>query len=390
MKRFLLTLLALLAASSLAWAIVQRLQSAEAAGEAPRAPAPVEVEPVRRGPVVLRRTFSGTLEASAEFVAAPRVPGRLIELAVDLGDVVERGQVVARLDDAELAQAERQAEAEQAVAEAGLAEAEAALVISERALVRIERLIEEGVSSDAQLDAARSGALASRARLQVAVATVEREGARLEAARIRRAEAEVTADWREGDDRRVVGQRFVDEGGNVSAGTPLLSIVAEDSLVCAIDVPERDYGLLAVGQTARLLTDSHPGRDFHAEVARISPVFRDTTRQARVELKAENTDRLLKPGMFVRATLELQRVEDALIVPAGAVTERAGIAGVFVIGANSESARWCEVELGVRDGDQLQVIAEGLEGSVVVMGQELCEDGSPIRVVTAPGDGSEL
>ena len=200
----------------------------------------------------------------------------------------------------------------------------------------------------------------------------------------------MTADWREGDDHRVVGQRFVDEGGNVSAGTPLLSIIDEDPVVCAIDVPERDYALLATGQIARLLTDSHPGREFEAEVARISPVFRDTTRQARVELKADNRDRLLKPGMFVRATLELLRVEEALIVPADAVTERAGVTGVFVVDPDAELVRWRAVELGVRDGDLLQVTAEELSGTVVVMGQELCEDGSPVRVVAAPGTGSQL
>jgi len=78
---------------------------------------PVELAPIEHGPIARRRTFSGTLEPHAELVVAPKIAGRIEELAVDLADRVTRGQVVARLDDnAERLQAVAQAEADLAVA----------------------------------------------------------------------------------------------------------------------------------------------------------------------------------------------------------------------------------------------------------------------------------
>jgi multidrug efflux pump subunit AcrA (membrane-fusion protein) len=116
-KRAIAILLLLVGAGALAWGLVSRFAAlgAGAPDASGRGPVPVAVVPVERGPIALRRTFSGALEAAAQFVVAPKVAGRVRELAVDLGDAVERGQVVARLDDEELVQAVRQAEADLAV-----------------------------------------------------------------------------------------------------------------------------------------------------------------------------------------------------------------------------------------------------------------------------------
>jgi multidrug efflux pump subunit AcrA (membrane-fusion protein) len=73
---------------------------------------PVEVGQIHKGSIELRRTFSGSLEAGAEFVIAPKISGRVEKIYVDLGDVVERGQVVAELDNDEYLQAVALAEAD--------------------------------------------------------------------------------------------------------------------------------------------------------------------------------------------------------------------------------------------------------------------------------------
>ena len=394
MRGPILSVLALAALGALGWAIADRLRAldASAAGGPPAAPpAPVAVRPAERGPITLQRTFSGTLEASSEFLAAPKLAGRVERVLVDLGDPVQRGQAVARLDDAELVQAVHQAEADLAVARARLAAAGSAQELAARKLKRTEDLRADGVASESELDAARTQELAARTDVDLAEAGVPRAEAALETARIRLGYARVTADWNEGDDRRVVASRLVDEGETVSANAALLSVVELDPILAVLHAPERDYARLVPGQTARLVTDAHPGRVFEARVARIAPVFRRATRQARVELLVPNTEELLKPGMFVRATIELERVEDATIVPYDALTERGEETGLFVLDATGERALWRPVTLGVRDGGRIAVegleLPEERELVVVVLGQELCDDGAPVTVAegAAPG-----
>ena len=370
------------AAAVVGWAIYGRLQDPGAAASvaSARPPVPVEVAPIERGSLALRRTFSGALEAAAKFVVAPKVSGRLERLAVDLGDRVRRGQIVARLDDAEYVQAVAQAEADHAVALANEVEARKALEIAERVLHRIESLRQQGVASESQLDAAKTDELARQASLEVARAQVTRAEASLAAAKIRLGYTTVSADWTGGDDERVVAERFVDEGDTVGANAHLLSIVELDPIAGIVFVPERDYARIRVGLPATLATDAYSGEVFAGQVDRIAPVFRQATRQARVELAIPNPDHRLKPGMFIRATVELDREEGAVIVPYQALTERDDRTGVFVVDGAGTSVSWRPVTAGVRDGERVQVTGDGLDGRVVTLGQHLCDDGSPITI----------
>lgn len=388
MRRFVLLILVLGLASALAWGIYRRLEATNASAGATSAgprPAPVEVGEVRRGPITLRRTFSGTLEASSEFLLAPKVSGRLQRLEADLGDAVTRGQVVAKVEDAEFVQELNQARADLDVARASHAEAQSALEIAQRALERAQTLRKEGVTSESQLDAAKTDELAQRARVEVTAANVVRAEAVVEAARIRLADTDVTADWVTGDDRRVVAQRFVDEGEAVTPSDALLSIVELNPITCVVTVPERDYARLSVGQAATFTTDAFGGERFQGAVTRIAPVFRSATRQARIELNVENGDERLKPGMFVRATLELESLDDATLVPTPALTERDDASGVFVVDESGDRVRWVPARVLVTDAGWTAVEADGpLSGRVVTLGQELCDDGSAVHVADAP------
>jgi len=348
-------------------------------------PVPVEVAPVQHGPIELQRAFTGTLEAAAEFVVAPKVSGRIEQLSVDLADTVSRGQLVARLDNAEYVQSERQAEANLAVAQANLAEAKSLLKLADRELKRVEDLRKRSVVSDSQVDAARADQLARQAHVAVTKAEVNRAEAELQAARIRLGYTEVTAGWRGGDDQRVVAERYVDEGQTVSANAPLLRIVELDPVKAVFFVTEQDYTSLHPGQTALLNTDAYGEENFQGEITRIAPVFRESTRQARVELRVANPDMRLKPGMFVRVTAVLRRVEDALVVPEPALVKRQDGYGVFQVSADGQSVHWQPVQPGIRQGQRVQVSAEGLSGQVVVLGQQLLEDGSSIRIAGSDG-----
>jgi RND family efflux transporter MFP subunit len=343
-------------------------------------PAPVAVVPIEVGPITLRRTFSGTLESPNRFVAAAKVAGRIERLLVDVSDTVERGQVVAELDSDEYEQAVAQAEAEVAVAKANRAEADNALEIANRNLDRIATLRTRGVASDSQEDTAKAEQLRREADVKVAQAQVTRAEAALASARIRLSYTKVAVSWTGGDDQRIVAERFADEGDTLSANSPIVSIVELDPIQGIVFVTERDYGRLSVGQTVELRADAYPGETFTATIDRIAPIFRETSRQARIELRAANADRRLKPGMFIRATVELAKIDDATIVPNEALARRGDVVGVFLVNEADMTVRWQPVTVGIREGNRVQITGEGLSGRVVTLGQQMVDDGSKITI----------
>jgi len=369
-------------AAGIGWMILHRLQTSQgpSGGRGGPASTPVEVARIVLGPMEWRQTFSGTLESPTKLVVAPKIGGRIVKLNVDLGDRVNRGQVVAGLDDDEYVQAVNLARADLEVAKANLAEAESALDIAARKLKRMEQLRQRNVASESEFDAAQAEHLGKLAHVDVSKAQLARAEAALETARIRLGYTRVTASWADGGGHRVVGDRYVDEGETVSANDPLISVVQLDPIKAVIFVTEKDYVHLKQGQSARLFTDAYPGERFEARIDRISPVFRETSRQAKVELRVVNPEHRLKPGMFVRATVTLLRVEDAITVPQQALTQRNDRDGVFVVNPDGRSVAWREVAVGIREGDRVQVTGGGLSGRVVTLGQQLVDDGSRITI----------
>lgn len=343
--------------------------------------ASVEVAAVQQRPLEFERTFSGALEPESELVVAPKVSGRVERLALDMSDTVHRGQIVAFLDDAEYAQAMKQAEAELAVAKANLTQAKSALEISRRENQRIAELRQRGIASDSEYDVAQADLLQNQAQVKVAEAQVSRAEATLESARIRFEYTRVSADWNEGDSNRMVAERFVDEGDTVSANQPLFRVVQLDPILAVLSVTERDYGRLTVGMEARFMTDAFPGEVFRGQVARIAPVFGETSRQARVELALANPNGRLKPGMFIRATITLERVEHAIAVPEAALTRREDVGGVFAVDETGQRVKWIPVETGIRSGGWVQVVKPAVSGRVVTLGQHLIDDRAPVRIV---------
>jgi RND family efflux transporter MFP subunit len=391
-KLFILSVFLIGAATGLGWLIFDELQNRTGSSKSGKAlrPVPVEVVRVQRGPIALQRTFSGELEARAEFVVAPKVSGRVVRVLVNIADTVKRGQVVAELDNDEYVQAVAQARADLEVARANRSEAKSALEIANREFKRTESLLKRGIASDSEFDAARQDQLAKQAQLKVAGAQVTKAQSSLETANIRLRYTKVTAGWTGGDEDRVVAERYVDEGQTVAANAPLLLIVELHPIVGVVFVTERDYAYLKPGQLVSLTTDAYPGEQYTGRIDRIAPVFRKSTRQARIEMTIDNPKNRLKPGMFIRASVVLAQLPEATIVPEQALTKRDDRNGVFVVSEDGRSVIWREVKVGIRQSGQVQVEGEGLSGRVVTLGQQLVKDGSAITIpeaqdVTAAG-----
>jgi len=343
----------------------------------------VEVSAVRTATLRDISLFTGTLQPHTRFEVAPKIAGRLERLTVDVGDTVQSGQLVAELDDAEYAQQVEQARAALAVARATVAECTTALDISDRELGRMRALREKKVASEAELDEAEASHAAAKAKHAVALADVSRCEAALRGAEVRLSYARIAPAWTNADVPRVVGERYVDEGAMLQPNTPIVSILDNSVMIAQIDVIERDYPKLRLGQSAVLVTDGFPGREFTGKILRIAPLLKETSRQARVEIEVPNEDGVLKPGMFIRARIEFDRHEDVPVVPLAALARREGRQGVFVANPSDKTARFVPVTVGISEGELIEIVEPALTGSVVTLGHHLLEDGANISLPTA-------
>jgi RND family efflux transporter MFP subunit len=390
MKRLILILLALALAAGVAWRLHSVLSKApEGRRRGGSRAVAVALEPVRRQTVRDVGEFTGTLQAESRFVIAPKVPGRLEKLMVNIGDTVARGDLVAVVESEEYEQQVAQARAELEVSRANLAESRSALNVSKREFDRARELREQKVASEAELDEAEARYSAAQAKHEVAEAQIRQKEAALKTAEVRLGYTRIHAAWEDADERRVIAERFVDEGALLKVNDPIVSVVDLSRVIAVVHVIERDFPDIRLGQSVTIRTDAYGDRRFSGTIVRRAPILREESRQARVEIEIPNPDRLLAPGMFVRAEIEFAEHKDATVVPVAALVRRNSDRGVFLADMTEKKVRFVPTEVGVIDGAVAEVLKPAeLDGLVVALGHHLLEDGGAI-IVPEAGEGAE-
>ena len=338
----------------------------------------VDITPISTTVIREVGVFTGTLLPESQFIIAPKITGRLAKMFVDIGDNIKQGQLIALLDDDEFVQQVDQAKAELDVARANIEENRSALNLAEREFERSKALREKKIVSESELDASEAHYMAMLAKQKVAQAQVAQKEAELKSAQVRLGYTRITASWEKGNSSRFVGERFVDEGAMLAANTPIASIIDISHLRAVIHVIERDYPRVATGQQAVVSTDAYPDRTFSGIIARIAPLLKEASRQARVEIDIPNPENLLKPGMFVRVEIEFARHADATVVPFNALTRHNGQWGIFVADTETMRAKLVPVKVGIVSGDMVEILEPAVSGLVVTIGQHLLEDNAAI------------
>lgn len=317
---------------------------------------------------------TGSLAAWDELPIGTQTSGlAIVEVLVDEGDAVKAGQLLARFDDSVL-------RADLASREASLREAEALAAEADANIRRAEDLARTGAISTRDLDARRSTALTTKARVRVA------EAARDQAAvRLKQTEVRSPTDG-------TVSLRNARLGAVMSAGgTELFRIIRDDRVELVAEVPEIDLRPMQVGQPAELsLTDSQ-GKPFVGTVRLISPVVDVKTRIGTVKIAVPH-DPQLRPGMFVSAHVTTG-TQQAPVVPEAALVYRD--ARTYVIVASPETAanghrkvEAREVDVASR-ADGRAAITKGLKAGedVVLTGAGYLKDGEEVIVTAAPTGG---
>jgi multidrug efflux pump subunit AcrA (membrane-fusion protein) len=124
--------------------------------------------------------------------------------------------------------------------------------------------------------------------------------------------------------------------------------------------------------SASIRVDAYPGRNFPAQVERVSFLVEEESRQALVELSIPNEELLLRPGMFMRVEVVLEEKPQVLAAPLEALCEREGDRGVFLVNSEETKALFQKVVPGIQEGALVEILEpENLEGTVVVLGHHL-------------------
>ena len=380
MKKILFTLIILAGLGLLGWQIYEKASASRKGLKHERRKVIVAVEVVLVKKASIREVgnFTGTLHPLSEFILAPKIAGRLEKILVNIGDTVKGGQLVAVLDDDEYRQQVLQAKAELEVAKANLQEKKSTIENAKREYERTVALRRKKIASESQLDAAESEFKTQQAKLKVATAQISQKEAALKMANIRLSYAQIKVTENNNTGYRVVGERFVDEGAMLSPNTPIVSVLDIEKLIACIHVIERDYPKVQPGLEAVISTDAFPGRTFTGKVIRIAPILKETSREARVELEIPNSQKLLKPGMFVRVQIQFDEHKNATVVPVAALIKRNGTQGIFLADLQEQKARFVPVTIGIVNGVQAEVLNPPITGAVVTLGHHLLEDGSSI------------
>ncbi|MEM7084009.1 MAG: efflux RND transporter periplasmic adaptor subunit [Pseudomonadota bacterium] len=322
---------------------------------------PVQVTmPVNAG-LTERVALSGSLTALHDASLSSRTAGLVAHLFVDAGDTVSRGQPLIALD---TALAEHELTQRQAARQA----ARVARDEAQRQLNEAERLAEQKLFPQTELDSRRGALAQAEARLAQSVAA------------LRQQQEVVARHTLSAPFDGVIAARLTDIGEYVALGSPVMRLVAPSPLVLDVQVPQEHYP--AMPRLGRIVVraDTEPQRDLVATLLAAVPVGDATARSFQARLLIEESGHLL-PGTSASATLFFQGVNQSVyVVPPDALLQQAdGQFSVFTVSDGKAFRHRVAVGRGNEDGIE---ILDGLPGGqpVVVRGNEILQDGQSVRI----------
>ncbi len=337
----------------------------------PRAAAsPVKVEPVKKSDISQYILKNTTLEAEQWVEIRARTSGQVIEIIKEEGDPVQAGSVIARLDDD--------------VARINVSQREVAYREAQQRYEREEALFKRNLGS-------KEGYASAQTQLEAGKALLE--------------QAQLTLGYTsiESPIAGILTTRSIEVGNMVTNNQVVAAVANFNPLLARIQVTEKDFGKINVGQSARITVEAAPNKEFRGRVRMISPVVdpESGTVKVTVEIPRSNND-LLRPGMFASVYIITETRQNALVISKkGLVLEGEGNQ-VFVYEKDEETgmgkAQRKRIEIGFTDSDRLEVLSGLSEGEqVITVGQEGLRPGSAVRLVgegaptlaTAPGGAPE-
>jgi membrane fusion protein (multidrug efflux system) len=300
----------------------------------------------------------GSINAEQGVIVAPEVGGTVSEIAFESGAAVNKGDLLVRLDSSTEA--------------AQLRAAEAQADLAKLSVERLRKLRADGTASQSELDQAEATFKQAVANADTISATVEKKTIR----------AAFTGQ---------LGIRMVNLGEQITAGKGLVSLQALSPVFVDFSLPQQDLEKISPGHTVRVTSDTFPGKVFEGEIAAINPDLDAATRSVGVRAKLANADKLLRPGMFVRAEVVLPGERTVLVIPNSSLLSAPYGDSVFVVETKLEAgktnliAQQKFIKTGRAQGDFVSVISGLMKDDKVVSA-----GGFKLRNGTAVAENNEI
>jgi HlyD family secretion protein len=341
----------------------------------------VDTAAAARHEVIEYITVVGNLIGQATVDVVPRVAGRLDSISAKLGDRVTRGQMVAKIEDRELLQQVKQIEQNVMVNRATVTQRESDLRLRKTTLARQQELLSRGLATRQTAEDAEAGFNSAVAAVELATAQLGQTQARLDELKITLSNTTIVSPV-----DGFVGRRNLDQGAFAGANTAILSVVDISTVRMVSNLVEKDFKRVTPGVQALVEVDAFPGEQFAGVVSRVAPVFDAATRTASMEIEVPNPGYRLKPGMYARVRLTVDRRPDALTVPRNAVVDSEGRRGVFLI--DGQTAKFQPVTTGLQDNERIEILEGLAEGTrVITTGALALRAGDRITPMNMPGQG---
>lgn len=283
--------------------------------------------------------YTANVEAYAKNNIAPQSPSRIQKIYVEVGDFVRAGQIVAKMDEVSLNQSK-------------LSMANDSLEYS-----RIKKLYEQGGVSKSDFDAMELKYNVTRSQYQNLLEnTILRSPV-----------------------SGVITARNYDQG-DMYGGSPIYVVEQITPVKLYVGISEMDYTRVKKNDTVTLTADALPGKTFTGRIARIYPTIDAATHTFTAEVNVANSDRLLRPGMYARVTVNFGS-NHSIVVPDDCVVKQqgSGVRSVFVL-QNDDTVKEIVVTLGRHFGTEYEILSGIAEGdNVVVKGQASLKNGSKVN-----------
>jgi membrane fusion protein (multidrug efflux system) len=318
-------------------------------------PMPVEVSQVLVQTVEDKFDAVGTIEAIEAITVVSEIDAAVAALPFAEGSHLRKGNLIAQLDDSQLA--------------AEVARADALRSQTQATYDRVKTVVEQNAAAPQDLDDAAAALKVAEANAAVAKA--------------RFAKTRIVAPF-DGE----IGARLASVGAFLRAGQPIAELVNIDAIRVSFSAPECYLSSLHQGAAVTVTTPAFPGHDATGEIIVIEPVVDEATRSARVVARVQNPERKFRPGMSANITVVLNERPNAVTIPNEAVFGSGDQMFVFMVKPDSTVAR-VPLTLGTRFADIVEVV-KGLEPGMTVVraGHQKLFDGGkvlPMTSRTAPG-----
>jgi len=312
---------------------------------------PVAGGPVKVDTVVKSISAVGSMRSNESVIIAPEIAGRVHEIPAAEGRPIKAGDPVVLLD--------------AAIYEAELVQAQARLALSQANYKRATELKERGAGTVRAADEALANLRNDEAAVQLAQARLDK--------------TRIVAPF-----DGILGIRRVSVGAYLNPGDPVVNLEQIDPLKVDFRIPEVYLKAVRLGQALEIETDAFPGQVFIGEVYAVDPLVDEEGRSVFVRARVPNANGPLRPGLFAKVSLVVERHENAILVPERAIVPFGE--DQFVFRVVDGKAVMTRVVIGERREGEVEITQGLAAGDVVISeGQMKLRDGAPVQIVAAEG-----